>query len=608
VRRGIVMAANRRSLVVLTPEGEFVEVPGRPGEIGEEISFALLRRAALYRRLLLTASAAAVLLLAAFALPRLSIFDEPKVAAYVAIDINPSVEIGVDKRRSVIELHALNPDGERVIEGVEYRKRPVGEVTADIIRNAEEAQYLRDGGEVFVTSMAAAGTAEQFEEQLMQEIGQAVHAAAVQRSVGNEGSVIAGTDAEDPGQDPGSEVEPQPGSDSGSVSKPGSKAAEDVPAESDPALRSKPNAASGPDIEVTIVRAPGELREKAQANGVSPGKMAVYLLAEKQGLPISLDDLKKGSIRQAVEPYGGISGLLGDGQSDEERKRELADLLAREAAKAQNHSAGSGNDQAASANAGKKASADAGKKASANAGKKDKPAARSNEKTGKAKKSEEKAEVRQSAGQFAWQAAWKAEQAGGRNLREAVSNNRKPERQTPDWRQQRGAESSVRTSERQTFGRKLQQQEEQKRRQEQQKQWEQRKREQQKQPELKLRQEREKRQEQKHQEQQKQRQQEQKKQQAHKQQNRQDQKQQKEQEQNRQKQQEQYQQKRSSNDKYRSYGQNSRGRHDGAGERKAERQQDDRPGSRDVRLAGFMRSGADSAAYAGGEGPGPRRQ
>lgn len=598
------MAANRRSLVVLTPEGEFVEVPGSPGEVGEEIGFSLLRRAALHRRLLLTASAAAVLLLAAFALPRLSIFDEPKVAAYVAIDINPSVEIGVDKRRSVVELLALNPDGERVIEGVEYRKRPVGEVAADIIRNAEEAQYLQNGGEVFVTSMAAAGTAEQFEEELMQEIGQALHAAAVQHAVVNDVTVAAGTDAGDPGSDSGSKSESQPGS----VSKPGSKAAADVPAESDPALRSKPNAASGPDIEVTIVRAPGELRERAQANGVSPGKMAVYLLAEKQGLPISLDDLKKGSIRQAVEPYGGISGLLGDGQSDEERKRELADLLAKETAKAQNHSAGSGNGQAASANAGKKASADAGKKASANAGKKDKPAARSNEKSGKAKKSEEKAEVRQSAGLFAWQAAWKAEQAYGRNLREAVSNNRKPERQTPDWRQQRGAESSVRTSERQTFGRKLQQQEEQKRQQEQQKQWEQRKREQQKQPELKLRQEREKRQEQKHQEQQKQRQQEQKKQQAHKQQNRQDQKQQKEQEQNRQKQQEQYQQKRSSNDKYRSYGQNSRGRHDGAGERKAERQQDDRPGSRDVQMAGFMRSGADSAAYAGGEGPGPRRQ
>jgi len=598
------MAANRRSLVVLTPEGEFVEVSGRPGEIGEEIRFALQRRTALHRRLLLTASAAAVLLLMAFALPRLSIFDEPKVAAYVAIDINPSVEIGVDKHRSVVELQALNPDGERVIEGVEYRKRPVGEVAADIIRNAEEAQYLRDGGEVFVTSMAAAGTAEHFEEELMQEIDQAVHAAA-QRSVANEGTVTAGTVAEDPGSDYGSDS----GSGSGSGSQAGSGAAADAPDATGPALRSNPDAASAQNIEVTIVRAPGELRETAQANGVSPGKMAVYLLAEKQGLPISLDDLKKGSIRQAVEPYGGISGLLGDGQSDEERKRELAELLAKEAVKAQNNSAGSGNGKAASANAGKKASADAGNKASPNAGEKDKQASRSNEKAGKAKKSVEKAEkVRQSAGQSAWQAAWKAEQAGGRNLREAVSNNRKPERQTPDWRQQRGAESSVRTSERQTFGRKLQQQEEQKRQQEQQKQWEQRKREQQKQPELKLRQEREKRQEQKHQEQQKQRQQEQKKQQAHKQQNRQDQKQQKEQEQNRQKQQEQYQQKRSSNDKYRSYGQNSRGRHDGAGERKAERQQDDRPGSRDVQMAGFMRSGADSAAYAGGEGPGPRRQ
>lgn len=319
MRRGIVVAEGRRGLVVLTPDGEFVEVPGRTGAVGEEIGFERpVRRAAARRRLLLTASAAALLLLVAVGLAQMPVFQGPRIAAYVALDINPSVEIGVDRKRAVVELLALNPEGERVIDGVDYRKRPVGDVAAEIIRNAEAAEYLRHGGEVFVTSMAAAGVDGRFEEELVREIGQAVHAAALRsgEEAGRSGTAASAEPSGTEGTD-------------GAGERTGGPAA--------------PSSQSGQDIAVTIVRAPGELRETAKANGVSPGKMAVYLLAEKRGLPITLDDLKRGSIRQAVEPYGGISGLLGDGRTGEERKQELAELLAKEAAKAKaNAPAGTG--------------------------------------------------------------------------------------------------------------------------------------------------------------------------------------------------------------------------------------------------------------------------
>jgi hypothetical protein len=435
MRRGIVVAEGRRGLVVLTPDGEFVEVSGRTGAVGEEIGFERpVRRAAAHRRLLLTASAAAVLLLVAVGLARMPVFQGPRVAAYVAIDINPSVEIGVDRKRAVVELLALNPEGEQVIDGVAYRKRPVGDVAAEIIRNAEAAEYLRHGGEVFVTSMAAAGIDGRFEEELVQEIDQAVHAAAL-RSGGETGLRGTGASAGPSGTTGTSE---DAGAD-GSGEQPGGPAAD--PAADGPAASS---GQSGRDIAVTIVRAPGELRETAKANGVSPGKMAVYLLAEKQGLPISLDDLKRGSIRQAVEPYGGISGLLGDGRSDEERKQELAELLAKEAAKAKaNGAAGAGKRN--SAGGGKqaadsgftKATADAGKKAAKGAGRHGKPPSRADGKPGRARPSAETAEwSRQTFGRYAWLAAGRAQQEDGRKRQERQSARLDPRDRVPEKRQE----------------------------------------------------------------------------------------------------------------------------------------------------------------------------
>jgi len=425
VRRGIVVAEGRRGAIVLTPEGEFVEVPGRPAAVGEEIGFEPpKRRTASRRRLLFAASAAVFLLLAAAGLTRLAFFGGPEVAAYVAIDINPSVEIGVDRHRAAVELRALNADGERVIEGIDYRKRPVGEVAADIIRSAEAAEYLRDGGEVFVTSMAAVDIDERFEEELVREIGQAVQASAPRSGerpdkdeAGNDVPGSASGASGDKGCAAGSESGPASESGNGSGSAAGQTGSTGAsagngstggsaqtgsagaghfgpegaagrsgpdgaasPAGSD-GVSAKPGAggtssssgdavrrkdaesASGSGVTVTIVRAPGKLRETARANGVSPGKMAIYLLAEKRGIPISLNDLKQRSIHEAVEPYGGISALLGDGRSDEDRKRELAELLEQEADK--NAAA---KDGAAKAAEGKAKSADNGEKASANGG------------------------------------------------------------------------------------------------------------------------------------------------------------------------------------------------------------------------------------------------
>jgi len=283
MNRGVVLEVKRRYCVVLTPDGAYVKVPGAANHnVGEEIVFErTARRVPRAARLVSSGIAAALVL--AFVLANIMPRGGPPVAAYVAMDINPSVEIGVTLEHKVIELRALNEDGERVVRGITYKKRPVAEVAAAIIDHAAAEHYLPEqAAEVLVTSMVMAKHADDaFEQKLVEEVDRAIVEAAVP--------------AADKGDD---------------------------------------GTAAAPPVEVAHVKAPVSLRDSAKESGVSPGKLAFYLLAEEKGLPVTIDELKSTSIRQAAEPYGGIEHVLGK-DAEECSKQEHADLLEKREAEKQ---------------------------------------------------------------------------------------------------------------------------------------------------------------------------------------------------------------------------------------------------------------------------------
>lgn len=150
-QRGVLMDIEGREAVVLTPRGEFKKIPapGSDWDIGQEVWFEAAEPAAWRRAFsgrIAWLPAAAVLLLFLL-IPAIFVVNRPApvLAAYVTVDINPSIELSVDTRGRVIAATALNDDGGLVLAGLNLAGRPLDDAVEAIADRAAERGYLGAG-------------------------------------------------------------------------------------------------------------------------------------------------------------------------------------------------------------------------------------------------------------------------------------------------------------------------------------------------------------------------------------------------------------------------------------------------------------------------------
>ena len=156
--KGVLLELEGGSAVVLTPQGEFkrVRVPSGTCEIGDEISYAEPRQAPVWMRWGMAAAAAAVMLVAApFGYQAWSLAQP---VAVVTVDINPSLELTLNKRDEVLKAHALNADGAALLKGLDVKRQAVDEVVAVVTAKAVEMQKLSvaDASSTVVVAVAPA--------------------------------------------------------------------------------------------------------------------------------------------------------------------------------------------------------------------------------------------------------------------------------------------------------------------------------------------------------------------------------------------------------------------------------------------------------------------
>ncbi|CAM4340397.1 anti-sigma factor domain-containing protein [Paenibacillus tarimensis] len=271
MRRGIVVEVNPRYSIVLTPDGEYRKVPAGKYQVGEEISLQAARRRR--SRGALWYSAAAVMVIMVLIIPNLWPAASAEPAVYVTMDINPSVELGISLQGKVVSLNGLNEDGRRIIDGMSYEGQPVQQVTASIMKRVRDLKYLSDtDNTVLITGIAVEGRdGGQVEEELTSLVDLAVRAAAGDSQGGTEPGIT--------------------------------------------------------DVQVTRLMAPEELRDASIESGLSPGKLAVFLLAEANGYPLDLTDLKEKSISQIVTGLGGLDKVVGGDTDGSHHLNDLRKLL-----------------------------------------------------------------------------------------------------------------------------------------------------------------------------------------------------------------------------------------------------------------------------------------
>lgn len=274
MKRGVVMSIHKQHAVVMTADGQFLRasIQGTP-QIGEEITFEEgYKTSRTFKPAYWYTSAAAIVLVMLLPLLMIVQRDAHPVVAYLSMDINPSVEIGVDGNGKVRELRALNNDGQLIIKGLVYKGVNVEIVAASILERAEGSHYLdTPNKDIFITSVLLDDSAAiklDYESILAEKVDQALK------------SLLAEF------------------------------------------------AADAVSANVTTLTIPNELREEADANGISSGKMAVYLMAKEEGYKLEIEQLKQQSIDKVTEPLGGVKTIV-DNAADTS-KEKLKELVARE--------------------------------------------------------------------------------------------------------------------------------------------------------------------------------------------------------------------------------------------------------------------------------------
>ena len=149
--KGLVMSVSPGGEVtVMTPQGEFLNItlPAREApELGSEIEFkppVVRKPVSSHGRRFFTALAASIilLLLGAPLWSQLSVPGPQQVIAYVAVDINPSIELGINYQGKVLEAIGLNDDGVKLLEKVDLTGLPVNQAVSMITAQAVKENYI----------------------------------------------------------------------------------------------------------------------------------------------------------------------------------------------------------------------------------------------------------------------------------------------------------------------------------------------------------------------------------------------------------------------------------------------------------------------------------
>jgi hypothetical protein len=259
MNRGIVMEMDAAEIIVMTAEGRFAKVPidQRNCQIGEEILFTEVKPKT--RNSWITvgsfiAVAAAVLLLLFNLNPGSTVVANKKIVAYVSIDINPSVEMGIDENNIVLEIRGLNADGKELIKNIIYTGKHIDLLTEDLLQEAEMKYLSKGEGDIIISS-----------------------------TMGENGNVDSKVN------------------DVVLITKLKEVVVQHI---------NKSHPEQKANYQITAFAADKEVRKAAESKGLSAGKYTIYLNAKDKGQDTTIEDLKKESVHAIAKKAGGIDKLI----------------------------------------------------------------------------------------------------------------------------------------------------------------------------------------------------------------------------------------------------------------------------------------------------------
>lgn len=148
----LVMECGLSYAVVLDSEGRFLKVPNLGYEVGQTLNSVVLQDAPSQPRPLrkhLARWAAMAACLCIMVIGSWSFWQSP--VGTVRMQINPDVQMSVNRFDRVVRLEGLNEDGEDLIEGYHAYGKGMQTVSDELADRAVDLGYLSDGGRITLT-------------------------------------------------------------------------------------------------------------------------------------------------------------------------------------------------------------------------------------------------------------------------------------------------------------------------------------------------------------------------------------------------------------------------------------------------------------------------
>lgn len=150
---GTVLELKKNSAIIMSEGFRYFYVKKRPGMyLGQKIMFldedivkptsAILKYSAV--------AACFVLIVLAVFLSRITLFDNDGTFAYVYLDINPSVQITIDKNNTVLDTSAVNSDADELLEGLDTKGMDLKDALKIIFEKSDKLGFFKDDTDNYV--------------------------------------------------------------------------------------------------------------------------------------------------------------------------------------------------------------------------------------------------------------------------------------------------------------------------------------------------------------------------------------------------------------------------------------------------------------------------
>lgn len=139
--KAVVLEKKGSMVTVLASDGSFQKIRYRkPVEIGAEIKFTDSKQHQPLWRVI--TSVAAVFLFTFIGSMSWNLYDSTTAVAMISVDINPRLQLTIDKKGRVLEFEALNSDAEHVLTGLDVKGESWNQALEKIIGQSVTLNYL----------------------------------------------------------------------------------------------------------------------------------------------------------------------------------------------------------------------------------------------------------------------------------------------------------------------------------------------------------------------------------------------------------------------------------------------------------------------------------